>query len=372
MDMVDLSEFLDLLYAAPFKPDLWVPTMERLADMVGGSSAWLSRLSVADGSGSGIIARIDPMMPQRYIEHFGQRNPFVIKRDPRRYIREWQPTIRFHDDFLPREEVVRTEFYNDFLGPQDIRASMMIGLAVDGIETCVLNVNSPREDFAAEGVEVARRLHVHLRRAFDLSRKLGSGHGGDPPLVIDGGHHAVFLVDAVGRVSFANPLAQRLTGPGCEFRLVDGCLTASDRAASARLARLIGSATASDVGDRGGTLAIVRAGGPPLEATIAPLPRRADGVFADAPLAMIWITDPNIVPRGVADRIRDLYGLTPAETRLGVALLDGSSPREVAAALGIGFQTVRNQLQALYGKTQTNRQSALVLLLANAGRTTPG
>jgi len=151
MDLVDFSEFLDLPYAAPFEPDLWVPTMERLADMVGGTSAWRSRLSVADGSGSGIIARADPAMRQRYIEHFGQRNPFVIKRDPRRYIREWRPNIRFHDDFLPREEVVRTEFYNDFLSPQDIRASMMIGLAADGIETCVLNINTPRDDFAAEG-----------------------------------------------------------------------------------------------------------------------------------------------------------------------------------------------------------------------------
>ena len=36
MDMVDFSEFLDLLYAAPFEPDLWVPTMERLANMVAG------------------------------------------------------------------------------------------------------------------------------------------------------------------------------------------------------------------------------------------------------------------------------------------------------------------------------------------------
>lgn len=70
--------------------------------------------------------------------------------------------------------------------------------------------------------------------------------------------------------------------------------------------------------------------------------------------------------------MRHRYGLTPAETRLAVALLNGSSPREVAAALGDSFQTVRNQRQVLYGKTHTNRQSALVLLLAHAGCTTPG
>lgn len=107
-------------------------------------------------------------------------------------------------------------------------------------------------------VEIARRLHVHLRRAFDLSRKLGSGRGGDPPLVIDGGNQAVLLVDATGRVSFANTQAQRLTGPGTGLRLVDGCLTPSDRAASARLAGLIGAATVRDAGDRGGSVTIAR------------------------------------------------------------------------------------------------------------------
>jgi len=90
------------------------------------------------------------------------------------------------------------------------------------------------------------------------------------------------------------------------------------------------------------------------------------GVFAGTPLAMVCISEPGLALRAAADRIRDLYSLTPAETRLGVALLNGSSPREIAVVLGISFQTVRNQLQTLYGKTQTNRQSALVLLLADA------
>jgi len=68
----------------------------------------------------------------------------------------------------------------------------------------------------------------------------------------------VFFVDATGRVSFANTQAKRLTGPGTGLRLVDGCLTPSDRAASARLAGLIGAATVRDAGDRGGSVTIAR------------------------------------------------------------------------------------------------------------------
>lgn len=83
---------------------------------------------------------------------------------------------------------------------------------------------------------------------------------------------------------------------------------------------------------------------------------------------MVTVSDPDAAAQVSGERLRALYGLTPAETRLAVALLDGSSPREVAASLGLRFQTVRNQLQQLYEKTHTSRQSALVLLLANAGR----
>ena len=32
--------FLDLLYSAAVQPELWIPAMERFADMLGGSGAW--------------------------------------------------------------------------------------------------------------------------------------------------------------------------------------------------------------------------------------------------------------------------------------------------------------------------------------------
>ena len=54
------------------EPDLWVPVMERFADMMGGNSAWLSRLSVADGTGSGVLARLDPAYSAIYLDHFAR------------------------------------------------------------------------------------------------------------------------------------------------------------------------------------------------------------------------------------------------------------------------------------------------------------
>ncbi len=371
MQRAEIDAFIDTLYAATVEPDMWAPAMTQMADLIGGSGAWLSRVSAVDGSGSGIITRIDPAMPQRYAEYYGFRNPFAIRRDPHRYIRQWQPRIRFLDDFVTRDDMAHNEYFNDFLRPQKIDQCMMIGLAADGVETCVLNINTSQRGFEPAQIALARRLHSHLRRAFNVSRTFAGSAPGHLLDVLDRNDQAVFLVDAAGRVRHANDKAAQLAAEGTGLRLVDGRLAPINRAAGARLARLIGTATARETaspGERGGSVALPRLGRRPLAANVTPLRQGPHNVFTATPLAMVSISDPDAAAQVSSERLRTLYGLTPAETRLAVALLDGSSPREVADALGVRFQTVRNQLQQLYEKTHTSRQSALVLLLANTGR----
>jgi DNA-binding CsgD family transcriptional regulator len=65
-------------------------------------------------------------------------------------------------------------------------------------------------------------------------------------------------------------------------------------------------------------------------------------------------------------RLRDLFGLTPAETRVALALFDGLSPADAATGLGVSFHTVRNQLVRIFEKTGTNRQTELVRLMMRA------
>ena len=60
MDGIDQSEFLDLVYGAAVEPGLWISVMERYADAIGGEKGWLSLLNLVDGTGGGMISRIDP------------------------------------------------------------------------------------------------------------------------------------------------------------------------------------------------------------------------------------------------------------------------------------------------------------------------
>src|SRR5699024_1507946 len=66
---------------------------------------------------------------------------------------------------------------------------------------------------------------------------------------------------------------------------------------------------------------------------------------------------------------RDSYELTPAESRVAIALSEGNQPLEVAHSLNISRTTVAFHLRNIYAKTGTNRQAELVALLLQPNST---
>lgn len=65
--------------------------------------------------------------------------------------------------------------------------------------------------------------------------------------------------------------------------------------------------------------------------------------------------------------LRESFGLTPAETRLAARLKDGLTLKEAAGELNVSFNTVRNQLRAIFDKVGLSRQSELIRTLTQLG-----
>ena len=63
-----------------------------------------------------------------------------------------------------------------------------------------------------------------------------------------------------------------------------------------------------------------------------------------------------------------LFDLTPRETEVASALLEGHSINSMSEALGMSRNTARNHLQALFQKTRTNRQADLLRMLDRFAR----
>ena len=64
------------------------------------------------------------------------------------------------------------------------------------------------------------------------------------------------------------------------------------------------------------------------------------------------------------ERLVQTFGLTIAEARLATLIGSGISLRTAAVELGIGYETARTELKAVFQKTETARQAELVWLIS--------
>jgi DNA-binding CsgD family transcriptional regulator len=164
------------------------------------------------------------------------------------------------------------------------------------------------------------------------------------------------LSEPDARLVYASPLARHLierrqpigVGP-------DGRLTAEPASAQRALReaiRAVGGGAKSRVVWRGG---LARA---PRQPVVVRLVASTDG---GPSLAGVFVADPRSLPRETT--LRELHGLTPAEARVAIELLQGHRIAQAARRLGTSPNTVKTQLQRVFEKLQVSRQTELVRLL---------
>ena len=100
---------------------------------------------------------------------------------------------------------------------------------------------------------------------------------------------------------------------------------------------------------------------------LSPFDRRADGRQTNTAHAAVAAVLIHRVGLDVADglaTVANVYSLTPAEMRVGAAIIETGGVPEAAPALGISETTVKTHLQHIFQKTGTRRQADLVKLVA--------
>ncbi|HET9316189.1 MAG TPA: helix-turn-helix transcriptional regulator [Vicinamibacteria bacterium] len=167
----------------------------------------------------------------------------------------------------------------------------------------------------------------------------------------------VILSSPDGHLVHANPLARHLLARHQPLGVAaDGRLTAEQGQASRRLRDAIRAVTGGD------TARVVWQGaltqGPHQPVVVRSMPGGDDGA---APLAAIFVADPRSLPR--ESTLQELHGLTPAEARVALEMLQGHAIAEAARRLGTSPNTVKTQLQRVFEKLQVSRQTELVRLL---------
>ncbi len=369
MDMTEdeHQRLLDLIYDAAIAPERWEQAIEGLADAVGGNSGWLSSINAADGSGEGLVARVDPLMPTLYQDYFGSISPFANHPNPQAYVARWRPIIKTDSYFLPKEELVKSEYYNDFMAPQQVHSVLVLGLASEGLNTQAINLHRSvgQSLFGAREFETMRAFHPHVIRAYRMSRVF-SGMGAQVRAMqaaMDASPHALFVVDGAGQVQRMNRRAEQMAGRADGLTVVAGRLTASHVDAARSLQALVGKA-GDPAQRRGGGMALLTAHSwTPVSITVTPIRAERWPVENGRPSVLVCATDPTAEVDVPDQTLRDLFALTGAEIRVVRALLGGRTPRQAATAFGVSVTTVRTQMARVFEKTGASGQAELSRLI---------
>lgn len=363
------QKMLDLVYDAALEPELWVPVMERLADRIGGVSGVMTQFDLQTGTGAMVLSRLDPAIIPRYFDHFYKCNVLSNVDDAHAYLRNWQPRILTDEDWMPKEALVASEYYNDFMAPQNLHSTVMIRLGIEGLDISAISLTRPRgvEQFSKADLDYAHWLHPHLIRAFDLGRKIAASRSftSDLAQALEGSDHGIFLVQQGGKIRHLNRTGEAMIARGDALVSLAGALTAPHPDIARQLQALIAQATAPlDEHRRGGSMAAPSTlEGLPLSVTVAPLRTERVSVFENRPSALVCVTDLEAGVSPLEAKLRTLFQLTSAEARVALALFEGQTPREASASLDVSFNTVRSQLARVFEKTGVNRQAELVRLM---------
>jgi DNA-binding CsgD family transcriptional regulator len=74
----------------------------------------------------------------------------------------------------------------------------------------------------------------------------------------------------------------------------------------------------------------------------------------------VYFYDPEARIEIDSERLRELYSLSEAETRVAVAMVDTPDSAEVAKSCAISLHTVRSHIKAIFCKTGTSSRADLM------------
>ena len=272
-------------------------------------------------------------------------------------------------DHISDEVVATHPFYQEFLIPIGGRYVSGTKLVHDESVTILIGVHrgNGSNPLNAKEIDFLEALRFHFVQALENYRYLVAKHYALSMgfAILDGLHQPTLLIDASKSIHYANLAAKELLESKkyiCEYRGTLACLNVDDNnelvtevlemsgntidlpQSNRRYMRLRGASITSPVG-----------------VCLSPLrPREVMGAFGNVPLLMVVVHEATNHAKPDPFMLAEVFDLTPAEVQVAIAIAEGLSIEEIAQRRRVAIGTIREQLKAVFSKTQTSRQSDLV------------
>lgn len=359
------NELIDRIYATIQEPDTLLDTYKQLALHGGGFAAHYVRMDmqrrvVLDTriSHEALLQAQDDYAS--YYVSVDQRVPWYSAGT----LGEWRADQHAFDE----QHVRRTEIYSDFLRPIGIKRMVVCKLSDNGAQQEVLCVPRPYDGGDYEDADLRRLAFFsgHLVRAAQLRARVDElqTRQAASEAAMDHLPYGTLWVNASGRIVWMSPSAQALLGQAQGLRTQASRLQCVQPELDHQLQAALATAT-RPTGREGSWLAVPRRHGTsPWLLSVIPgeLPANLGG--NSGPHALVIIQDGAGPGLPHTRQLQMLYGLTPAEARLALGLLQLDTPADYAERHQLSLATVKTHLRNLFAKTGTRRQADLMRLLS--------
>jgi DNA-binding CsgD family transcriptional regulator/PAS domain-containing protein len=367
MKATELVDLIHLTYASAADARLWPAFLEKYAHAVHASAAALLVQDFRNPRGSAAASMgYDPFWEKRYADYYGSLNPWM-QRAPHLY----RPgNVLISDRVMSDRELAKTEFYNDFLRPQNHFHSFGCIITQDDPIRSAIAAMRPQSagEFEEAEEQLLKQLFPHLNTAMRLHERIAGMEYrmGGMMDALNRLAEGVMLVDADGRVAFANRYAEAILRSGDGLgQFADG-VRADGTEQTRELRRAIAQVAAGGAGRPmapGCALTLRRAscrGALKLYIASAKSIRESS---RGRPAAVVFIADPEQPRAPDPGTLEQLLDLSPAEARLATSLAQGKTLQDCAGEAAVSLNTVRTHLQRIFSKTGVRRQAELIRLI---------
>jgi DNA-binding CsgD family transcriptional regulator len=362
-----LTVLIQLIYDAAYDPSRWPVFLEQYAEAIGAPSVVFVVHDLNDHSANAYEDfGYDPAWRKPYEQHYAARNVWMQRAS------EWlRPGIVMGSQQTTTDaELLTTEFYNDFLRPQDYFYSYGGIIAQEATLTSYLTAMRSKSagPFQEREFVLLRQLLPHLQTAVRLRQRTAvlEMQIGDLKRTMDRLQQAVFLLDGRGYVLTMNLEAEEILRAGDSLVLDDDGLRTLRAEETRRLRALIAATARTTEGSGshpGAAMSISRSHGrTPLQALVSPSsPSTGNAKGRSTATLFVRKLEPAKMPDSAV--LEQIFSFTPAEVRLATALIAGKTLKQFAAETAVSLNTARTHLKRIFTKAGVSRQAELVLLL---------
>ena len=359
MEEDQFNDTIHKIYAAASDFDLWCEALYSIEELAGSAGAVMNFVPRDHANPLTLAGRFSDEECAEYSNQYQS----ICPRISFAYANPNVPAS--YDSLVMTEKQMDADPVYDWFGKHGLRYYVGGHLSGTADHLVYFSLQRTRSAGHAEqrDIQLFLQLKSHLSQAVALAERVGTlgTRWRFTASLLDSLPHGIFLLSKKGELLFANATGDRLLSQADALSVIESRLVPRAEAERPAFDRML-HAKAGE----GQWMRLSRGSGKiPYAVFVSRLVLQDPSPFGAKPDMAVVVHDLTSRPAFDVPELKQLYGLSDAESRVAIALSQGHDIVSASAALGVSAGTVRSHLKSIFLKMEVNRQQDLVRILTS-------